>query len=105
MDRSIEARARQVLDAIDGGRPIATFSGHDPDFALPDAYQVSDAVMTERIARGERVVGWKIGFTNSNIWDEYDVHAPIWGPMYDRTVRQVMAGAAISLAGLCEPRI
>ncbi len=100
-----ETRARAVLDAISSARSIATFSGGDPDFALADAYQVSDAVMTERVARGERVAGWKIGFTNRNIWDEYDVHAPIWGPMYDRTVRPVAASGAISLAGLCEPRI
>ena len=37
------------------------------------------------MARGERPVGWKIGFTNETIWDEYGVHAPIWGPMYDST--------------------
>lgn len=100
-----ETRARAVLDAISSARSIATFSGGDPDFALADAYQVSDAVMAERIARGERVVGWKIGFTNSNIWDEYGVHAPIWGPMYDRSVQQVTAGDVVSLAGLAEPRI
>lgn len=104
-DDMTETRARTVLDAITSARPIATFSGDDPDFALADAYQVSDAVMTARIARGERVVGWKIGFTNRNIWDEYGVHEPIWGPMYDGTVRQVAAGDEISLAGLAEPRI
>lgn len=101
----IETRARAVLDAISSARAIATFSGDDPDFALDDAYQVSDAVMAARVARGERVTGWKIGFTNRNIWDEYDVHAPIWGPMYSGTVRPVAAGDEISLAGLVESRI
>ena len=32
-----------------------------------------------RIARGERPLGYKIGFTNRGIWDRYGVHAPIWG--------------------------
>jgi 2-oxo-3-hexenedioate decarboxylase len=59
-----------------------------------------------REARGERVVGRKIGFTNRTIWAEYNVHAPIWGYMYQTTVHQLPSGGAETrLAGLAEPRI
>ena len=60
----------------------------------------------KRLARGERVLGRKIGFTNRTIWAEYGVYAPMWGYVYDRTVRNLAdIGGAFPLAGLCEPRI
>ena len=37
-----------------------------------------------RLARGERVLGRKIGFTNRTIWAEFGVDAPMWGYLYDR---------------------
>ncbi len=43
------------------------------------------------MARGERPVGRKIGFTNRTIWAEYGVYAPIWGDMYDTTLRDLAA--------------
>lgn len=59
-----------------------------------------------RVARGERPVGRKVGFTNRRIWPEYDVWAPIWGPMYDTTVHELaQVGDGFSLAALTEPRI
>lgn len=97
--------ARRILKAADGGRQIAPITDDDASFALDDAYAVADAVLKTRIARGEEVAGWKIGFTNRNIWDEYGVHAPIWGAMYDSTVREVHAPSECVLSGLVEPRI
>jgi 2-oxo-3-hexenedioate decarboxylase len=48
-------------------------------------------------------VGRKIGFTNRTIWDEYNVHAPIWGPVWDSTFAPL--GYPTPLAGLVEPKI
>ena len=42
-----------------------------------------------RVTRGETPVGRKIGFTNRTIWTEYNVHGPIWGYVYDRTVHDL----------------
>jgi 2-keto-4-pentenoate hydratase len=100
--------AQSILSALDGHRQIAPPSDDDPGFSLEAAYAVSDAVMAARIARGERPCGWKIGFTNRTIWDEYGVHAPIWGPMYRGTIRAFDPdhGAAVLDAGaFVEPRI
>jgi 2-oxo-3-hexenedioate decarboxylase len=49
------------------------------------------------------VVGRKIGFTNRGIWDEYAVHAPIWGYVYDRTLHEMAEPARA--ADFVEPRI
>nr|WP_204354628.1 fumarylacetoacetate hydrolase family protein [Paracoccus saliphilus] len=56
-----------------------------------------------RAQRGERVAGRKIGFTNRTIWDEFGVSAPIFGPMYDSTVRSL--GTPFRTTDLMEPRI
>lgn len=79
--------AQSILDALDRRRQIAPVGDGRPGFGLDEAYAVADAILAARAARGERPAGWKIGFTNPAIWDEYGVRAPIWGPLYDSTVR------------------
>ena len=99
-EREIAAEAVAVLGT---GRQVAPFSARRP-FSLDGAYRVTAAIRALREARGERPIGRKIGFTNRTIWAEYGVYAPIWGYVYDRTVRD-LDGTALALAGLAEPRI
>jgi len=102
-----QAMAARILAAGDAATSIAPISDTEPGFELASAYRVAALVTAARQARGERPVGWKIGFTNRTIWDEYGVHAPIWAPMYDTTVESVPAGAEArcALGPLVEPRI
>ncbi|HUE46397.1 MAG TPA: hydratase [Aestuariivirgaceae bacterium] len=101
----VEAIASEVLAASAEARQIAPFSSNYPGFDLDAAYRVAAAVRHRRMARGETPVGRKIGFTNRMIWAEYGVDAPIWGYMYDTTVRDIASGDSFSLDGLQEPRI
>ena len=117
--RGGEVPVRTINDAkIDGaGRPHSRSEQQqeirsrpsptaEPDFDLAPAYAVSAKIAKKRSARGERPVGWKIGFTNESTWKDFGVTAPIWGPMYDSTVAEVNpAGAACSIGALLEPRI
>jgi 2-oxo-3-hexenedioate decarboxylase len=98
--------AADVLAASAERRQIAPFTARLPGFDLEAAYAVTAALRQARIARGERPVGRKIGFTNRTIWPEYGVYAPIWGDMYDSTLRDLAAtGGTLELAPLLEPRI
>jgi 2-oxo-3-hexenedioate decarboxylase len=98
--------AKEVFAALGTGRQLDPFSKSYPDFGLKEAYQITAAVRAEREARGERLVGRKIGFTNRTIWEEYGVYAPIWGYVYDRTVQDLSSDVLeVSLSGLAEPRI
>lgn len=100
--------AQSVLAALDSHRQIPPFSDGDPEFDLDAAYAAAEAVMAARIARGERPCGWKIGFTNRTIWDEYGVYAPIWGPMYRGTIRAcdpLSGNPVLDISALQEPRI
>lgn len=99
------AIARTVLAAIDSGGQIELFTAAEAAFSEADAYRVTAELRTLRMARGERPVGRKIGFTNRNIWKEYGVYRPIWGDVYDTTAADIQAGARVQVSQLPEPRI
>ncbi len=106
MSAAPETIARDLLDALAARRQIAPLTDGDESFDLAAAYRVTAAIRALREARGERVVGRKIGFTNTTIWDEYGVHAPIWGFVYDTTLVGLPDPAwPFSLDDLLEPRI
>lgn len=96
----------QLLSHIDSGQlwPAATAGGPPgPDVAA--SYQQALAVRRLRQARGEQPRGYKIGFTNRSIWSRYNVHAPIWGTVWDTTLTFCDGRGELDLAGTCQPRI
>jgi 2-oxo-3-hexenedioate decarboxylase len=95
------AKAAEILYAIDRQQALAPFTGIE----MPEAYGIVAEMRRRRTARGEKVAGRKIGFTNRTIWEEYKVFAPIWGYMYDTTLHGFSAARNVSLAKFAEPRI
>jgi 2-oxo-3-hexenedioate decarboxylase len=59
--------------------------------SLAQASAIQDEIVAARVARGEKQVGYKIGFTNRTIWKRYGVTHPIWGPMYESTVEELVS--------------
>ena len=55
--------------------------------------------------RGERPVGFKIGFTNRAIWSRYQVFAPIWGTVWNTTVSYCEGDGLLRIGRTCQPRI
>jgi 2-oxo-3-hexenedioate decarboxylase len=101
-----ETASAELLQALDAGAPVAAFTTRPGGLSLADACRVTAEIRALREARGERVVGRKIGFTNRTIWDEYNVHAPIWGYVYDTTLHAIAAlPGGFALGRLPEPRI
>ena len=108
IDEQETERLADMLIAASGRRtPVDPITDARANFDLADAYRVSRAITRKRMARGDRPIGWKIGFTNASIWATYGIHSPIWAPMYDVTVAAALVPGTIrcSLAGLLEPRI
>lgn len=98
--------AREIKGAQDRAASLEPFSGRVPGFDVPSAYAVARSVFEARRSEGFATVGRKIGFTNSRLWEPYDVHEPIWGYLYDRTVVRLDGGEGrCSLRGLVEPQI
>lgn len=72
---------------------------------LPEAYERALSVRQLRLKRGEQPRGYKVGFTNRTIWERYGVYAPIWGTVWNTTLRFCEGEGELSLAGTCQPRI
>jgi 2-oxo-3-hexenedioate decarboxylase len=105
-DTEFDTIAQQIAEARTNGTPLAPFSTRQPGFDVAAAYRVAGRLRQQRVGRGERVVGRKIGFTNRALWPVYGVDQPIWGSMYDTTVQHAEGHQGrCSLAGLAEPKI
>ena len=106
-DASAAPSAEQLLGWTDRGESwpddVATPAFTD----VPRAYQTALALRALREQRGERPRGFKIGFTNRNIWPVYQVFAPIWGTVWNSTLHATDAAGAgtLDLHALCEPRL
>jgi 2-oxo-3-hexenedioate decarboxylase len=98
--------AELVLDALAQRRQIPPLTASDPALDEDGAYAIAFDIRDRRRARGEKPVGRKIGFTNRNIWKQYGVFAPIWGPVYDTTLTWASGGrATVAIGHLLEPRV
>ena len=94
-----------ILRHYDSGQLWPTAPSDDECFGMEAAYQLTLAVRGLRIGRGEAPRGFKIGFTNRNIWERYGVFGPIWGTVYDSTLSFCDGEDAFALKGVCQPRI
>jgi 2-oxo-3-hexenedioate decarboxylase len=101
----LSAIAEEIFTTLGTGRQIAPFTSRPSGLTLDDAYRITALLNQKREARGEKRLGRKIGFTNRTIWQQYNVHAPIWGYVYDSTVHNLESITALPIAGLAEPRI
>lgn len=75
-----------LLRLYDAGAYWPTGQGLESGDSLPEAYRIALAVRLLRQQRNEVPRGYKIGFTNRNIWSRYQVFAPIWGTVWDTTL-------------------
>jgi 2-oxo-3-hexenedioate decarboxylase len=102
----VPALAREMLAALDGATLVTPPTERWPDIDFAAAYQVDREATRLRQARGEQPVGRKIGYTNRNIWPQYNVHQPIWDHVYAHTLHRARDGSAtLSLAGMIAPRV
>ena len=101
--------AHQLLDARAASQQLPLPSGQTP-LSIADAYDIARNILDIRIAQGEVMVGRKLGFTNRTLWPKYGerepIHAPMWGPIFDTTVRYANDNSGVqSLTGAMQPRI
>jgi 2-oxo-3-hexenedioate decarboxylase len=95
-----------LLQARDTGTLAPLPSATEAGFTLDDGYRIGHALHERLCARGYSPVGRKIGFTNPATWAQFNLSAPIWGPVYDRTIHLAdRVACALALSGMVAPRI
>jgi 2-keto-4-pentenoate hydratase len=77
-----EAEAEAIVAAHARRRTLDPISGRVP-LSMDDAYAIQGLVTEARTARGERRVGWKLGYTSIVMREQMGVDQPNFGPLTD----------------------
>jgi 2-oxo-3-hexenedioate decarboxylase len=79
-------------------RPPSCPVREEQRFSVEEAYEVQAASIARRLARGERRVGMKMGFTSRAKMQQMGVHDMIWGRLTDAMAEEDGATVALSAA-------
>ena len=72
---------------------------------MRQAYEIQEHVLADRLRRGERQVGWKLGYTSQAMREQMGVSRPNLGPLTDRMVLADGAEVGDVLQPRVEPEI
>lgn len=76
------AEAERIVAAHGASRTLAPISDHVA-LDMDDAYSIQSHVVAAWLARGERQVGWKLGYTSLAMRRQMGVDQPNFGPLTD----------------------
>lgn len=82
--KDVRTKAHQIREALVKGHQIPLMFKENSPEAQSSAYEVSAASCALSMQNGMFPIGRKIGFTNTKIWDKYNVSEPNWGYLWDK---------------------
>ena len=98
------ARCAAVLYSAESSRrPIDPLTKRFPELTVPEAYRIQQANVERRLARGERVVGHKIGLTARAMQELFGVNEPDYGHLLDTMLHDERV--PLDLSTLIDPQI
>lgn len=100
--RIAERYGAELFAAQQDQRTLPPLSSRDESLTIDDAYEISLAFLKHRRAKGERVVGKKIGVTSKPVQDMLGVRQPDFGFLTDWM--HVTENISISDRKLIQPR-
>src|SRR5262245_49995204 len=83
MVANLEERARRMLGDYDARTPCQLFAG-PIDLTPSQAYTLQAKIARLREARGERVIGYKLGCTSPAVQKQLGIGEPIFARLFDR---------------------
>jgi len=95
--------AAELSGAESSRRPTEPLTKMFPALSVPDAYRIQQANVQRRLARGERVVGHKIGLTAKAMQELFGVSEPDYGHLLNTMLHD--ARAPLDLSALIDPQI
>ncbi len=82
MDRgTIEELADRLIAAEESRTPIEVLSLEYTEMTVADGYAVQRTIIAKKVARGDRVIGKKVGLTSKANQDVFGVHEPVYGQL------------------------
>ena len=95
--------ADRLDDAALRARAIRQITGSEASLTLADAYAIQREAIDRRLARGERLVGVKMGFTSEAKMIQMGLKDQIWGRL--TSAMQIVAGGTINRTRFIHPRV
>ena len=83
---SIKSASNELFDALNKRQSVAPLKQRYPDIDIDSAYLISLDLLEKRKARGEVVIGKKIGVTSKPVQDMLNVHQPDFGFLTDKMI-------------------
>jgi 2-keto-4-pentenoate hydratase len=79
----INAAVERLLRGRLGPEVGDPLTGESADLSLDDAYAIQRRLEDTLVARGHRVIGWKVGLTSPPLQESYGVGEPVLGFLLD----------------------
>jgi 2-oxo-3-hexenedioate decarboxylase len=102
-ERNHQELARVLDVARLEAREIPPLTQTHGELPMRDAYSVQTEGIRLRMARGEKVVGLKMGFTSEAKRRQMNLDSPVYGVLTDRM--QIPAGGVFRMQGSIHPKI
>lgn len=95
--------AADLLQAEASGQQIGLLTLRHPEMGMDDAYAVQNAIYSQKLAQGRRVIGWKIGLTSKAMQYALNIDIPDSGILFDDMAFE--NGAVVPAGRFIQPRI
>src|SRR3954447_17590099 len=92
-ERIISARAR---------RETLTPITDTQQMSMADAYAIQHCMTAARLSRGERIVGWKLGYTSKAMRSQMGIAEPNFGPL---TNQMLLDDGALLPGTVVQPKV
>lgn len=99
----VDELANELYRAERDCRPIRPLTERHPGLSLADAYRVQQINVDRRLARGERIIGHKIGLTARTMQIKFGVDEPDYGHLLD--TMWLDGRAPLDMGELIDPQI
>lgn len=103
VSEEIKELAASLIQAEKSQKPINPLTEVKPDLTLDEAYEVQLQVVEEKLSRGVRIVGKKIGLTSRDMQIMYGIDTPDCGHLFENMV--VENNREVSLNDVLQPKI
>jgi 2-oxo-hept-3-ene-1,7-dioate hydratase len=92
-----------LLNADRQKKQAAQLSITYPNIEIEDSYAISGLIAKHRIARGEKLIGHKVGLTSKAMQASSQINEPDYGYLFDSMM--LADGAKVPHANYCVPRV
>jgi 2-oxopent-4-enoate/cis-2-oxohex-4-enoate hydratase len=92
----------ELYEALVAGKTVSPLTSRSFDITIEDAYHIQQQMLSRRLAKGERVIGKKIGVTSKAVMNMLGVHQPDFGWLTDGMVYN--EGESIEMSSLIQPK-